>query len=234
LHDDHAHLRFAGLGTNVVLFTFGFLTGMYPNDADMVLFPVNSFKIVQILKLVGRAERPPGEGGLSFASLKPLMTRRRFPACTTLMRKGDVADKLYYLDSGRLAIAEIDKTLEPGAVLGEIGVFDADQRRTATIVCLTDCDVYELTERRTKGLYFQNPAFGYAVMQLIIARLLENQQAGNPRIVAPSIAPHPSGATLVDNATPAWDISVAPKIPVVPSVPFVPDVPATTAPASAA
>ena len=228
------HLRFAALGTNVLLFTFGFLTGMYPTMLlHMVLFPVNSFKIVQILKLVGRAERRPGEGGLSFASLKPLMTRRRFPAGTTLMRKGDVADKLYYLDSGRLAIAELDKTLEPGAVLGEIGVFAADQRRTATIVCLTDCDVYELTERRTKELYFQNPAFGYAVMQLIIARLLENQHMGTPRIVAPSIAHYPPGATR-PSATPALHVSVGREIPVVPSVPFVPDTPATTAPASAA
>jgi CRP-like cAMP-binding protein len=64
-------------------------------------------------------------------------------------------------------------------VIGEIGVFSPDRRRTATVVvCSTDCVAYELTERKTKELYFQNPAFGYAVMQLIVGRLLENQHFG--------------------------------------------------------
>jgi hypothetical protein len=49
--------------------------------------------------------------------------------------------------------------------------------------------VYELTERKTKELYFQNPAFGYAVMQLIIGRLLENQHFGFavPEIAQPAV-----------------------------------------------
>jgi CRP/FNR family transcriptional regulator, cyclic AMP receptor protein len=192
------YLRFAALCTNVLLFSFGVLTGMYPTMVlHLVLFPINTFKILQILRLVGSAERPASEGGLSFASLKPLMTRRRLPAGATLMRKGDVADKLYYLDDGKLSIPEFNKTLDAGAVIGEIGVFAAEQRRTATLVCLTDCDLYELTERRTKELYFQNPAFGFAVMQLIITRLLENQQAPALRIPVLPVAADPSGATLV-------------------------------------
>ncbi|MGA8690585.1 MAG: hypothetical protein WB662_11940 [Methyloceanibacter sp.] len=66
-------------------------------------------------------------------------------------------------------------------------MFAPDRRRTATVVvCSTDCVVYELTERKTKEMYFQNPAFGFAVMQLIIGRLLENQQHGpaKPEIAA--------------------------------------------------
>jgi CRP/FNR family cyclic AMP-dependent transcriptional regulator len=156
---------------------------------QMLLFPINGYKLLQILKLVGSAEKPADQGGLSFASLKPLMTRRRLAAGTALIRRGDVADKLYYLDEGRLVVAEIGKVLERGAVTGEIGVFAADQRRTATVVCQTDCVVYELTERRTKELYFQNPTFGFAVMQVIITRLVENQQSTRPQVAAPSIAP---------------------------------------------
>jgi CRP-like cAMP-binding protein len=66
------------------------------------------------------------------------------------------------------------------AVIGEIGVFAPDHKRTATVTCRTNCVVYKLTERRTKELYFQNPAFGYGVLQLIIKRLLENQQLIQP------------------------------------------------------
>jgi CRP-like cAMP-binding protein len=80
---------------------------------------------------------------------------------------------------GQLEVVEIGKTLGPGSVIGEIGVFAPDRKRTATVVvCATDCVVYELTESKTRELYFQNPAFGYAVMQLIVGRLLENQRFG--------------------------------------------------------
>jgi hypothetical protein len=34
--------------------------------------------------------------------------------------------------------------------------------------------VYELTESKAKELYFQDPSFGYAVIQIIIARLIED------------------------------------------------------------
>ena len=231
------HLRVAAMGASVVLFVFGFLTEVYPTMAlQLMLFPINTFKLLHVLKLVGRAERSPEQGGLSFASLKPLMIRRRVPAGTTLMRKGDIADKLFYLERGTLAIAELGKTLEPGAVLGEIGVFAADQRRTATVVSLTDCEVYELTERRTKELCFQNPAFGYAVMQLIIGRLLENQQAAAPHIVAPPVAPDPVDATLVPSVMRVPAMAAVPPIaemPIVPNVPVVPNVPAATAAAPA-
>ena len=59
-------------------------------------------------------------------------------------------------------------------MLGEIGVFARDQIRMATVVCITDCEVYELTGRKAKELYFQDPSFGYAMLQIIIARLMEN------------------------------------------------------------
>jgi hypothetical protein len=35
--------------------------------------------------------------------------------------------------------------------------------------------IYEITEGKAKELYFQDPSFGYAVLQLIITRLTENQ-----------------------------------------------------------
>jgi CRP-like cAMP-binding protein len=71
-------------------------------------------------------------------------------------------------------VVEIDKTISSGTVLGEIGVFARDQMRMATVVCVTDCEVCELTERKAKELYFQDPSFGYTVLQIIITRLMED------------------------------------------------------------
>ena len=46
--------------------------------------------------------------------------------------------------------------------------------RMATITCKTDCYYYEMRGSRVKELYFQQPAFAYAVLQMIVGRLLEN------------------------------------------------------------
>ncbi len=61
-------------------------------------------------------------------------------------------------------------------MIGEIGVFAYRQTRTATVTCRTDCTVFELTEHKAKELYFQDRSFGFAVLQLIIARLMENNE----------------------------------------------------------
>jgi CRP/FNR family transcriptional regulator, cyclic AMP receptor protein len=170
-------LRWVAIASNVLFILYGYFDHLNPVlILHSILLPVNAIRLAQIYRLTHLVERADGEG-LSIKSLLPLMTRRSLPAKTTLITKGDLADKLYYLMEGELEVVEIGKTLGPGSVIGEIGVFAPDRKRTATVVvCATDCVVYELTERKTKELYFQNPAFGYAVMQLIVARLLENQR----------------------------------------------------------
>jgi CRP-like cAMP-binding protein len=77
---------------------------------------------------------------------------------------------------GELEILDFNKVLNPGAVVGEIGVFTPNQVRTATVVCRTECILFELSENKAKQLYFQNRTFGFAVLQLIIARLIENNE----------------------------------------------------------
>jgi CRP/FNR family transcriptional regulator, cyclic AMP receptor protein len=61
-------------------------------------------------------------------------------------------------------------------LIGEIGIFAPKQTRVATVKCRTDCTVFELTEQKTKELYFQDRSFGFAVLQLIIARLVEHNE----------------------------------------------------------
>ena len=81
---------------------------------------------------------------------------------------------MFYLMQGKMKIQEIGKVVGPGTLVGEIGVFAHNRARMATVICITDCEVYELSEVKAKELYFQNPSFGYAVLQIIISRLLEN------------------------------------------------------------
>ncbi len=167
-------LRILALGSNVLFFSYGYFDQLYPVlILHAILFPVNLLRLVQFQRLV--RENTHREG-LSIESLLPYMTTRNLAAGEILIHKGEKADRLYYLVDGELEITDFGKTLQPGAMLGEIGVFAQGQERTATVTCRTDCRVYELSESKAKQLYFQDRSFGFAVLQLIINRLLENNR----------------------------------------------------------
>ena len=169
-------LRVLALASNVLFMAYGYVDHLYPVlILHALLFPVNTLRLVQFQRLV-RDMREANSGDLSIQSLLPYMTRRKFAAGETLVRKGESADRLYYLLDGELEVADINKVLKSGAVVGEIGVFAPNQKRTATIICRTECTLFDLTESKAKQLYFQDRSFGFAVLQLIISRLIENNE----------------------------------------------------------
>lgn len=169
-------LRAVAIASNVLFAAYGYVADLYPVLAlHMILLPVNLFRLVQFYRLV-RDVRSAQNGELPIESLLPYMSERNLAAGETLIHKGDRADQLYFLADGRLDIVELGKTLEPGALLGEIGVFARDQERTATIRAATACRLYALSESKAKQLFFQNASFGFAIMQMMINRLLENNR----------------------------------------------------------
>ncbi len=167
-------LRIVAIGSNLLFASFGAATHIYPVlMLHLVLLPVNVVRLIQILRLV----RGVREAQLSDLKIEPLlafMSHRVLSAGQELIKKGQKADRMYYLAKGTMRIPEIEKILEPGAVIGEIGVFARNQIRMASVICVTDCEIYELSETKAKQLYFQDRAFGFAVLQLIISRLLED------------------------------------------------------------
>jgi CRP/FNR family transcriptional regulator, cyclic AMP receptor protein len=165
-------LRLVAILSNFLFALFGFWTQIYPVMVlHLILLPVNILRLMQIRHLVRRTSQSTE---LSIQNLVPFMTHRRFRAGEIMIRKGDRADRLFYLVHGQVEVAEFKKTISSGTVLGEIGVFARDQQRMATVICRTDCEVYELSEYKAKELYYQDPSFGYAVLQMIIARLMED------------------------------------------------------------
>jgi CRP/FNR family cyclic AMP-dependent transcriptional regulator len=169
-------LRILALASNVLFAAYGYLDDLYPVlILHLVLFPVNLLRLVQFQHLVNEV-RSARHAELPIDGLLPYMTKRDLRAGETLFRIGEKADRLYYLSSGTLELAELGKILQPGAIFGEIGVFARNQERTATVVCRTDCRLYELSESKAMQLYIQDRAFGFAILQLIINRLLENNR----------------------------------------------------------
>jgi CRP-like cAMP-binding protein len=167
-------LRILALASNVLFATYGYLDHLYPVlILHATLLPINFLRLLQFQRLINDV-RNSQSTDLPIDSLLQYMTKRDVAAGTTLIRQGERADRLYYLSAGELELTDFAKTLQPGAIFGEIGVFARDQERTATIVCRTDCRLYELAESTAKQLFFQDRSFGFAILQLIITRLLEN------------------------------------------------------------
>jgi CRP/FNR family transcriptional regulator, cyclic AMP receptor protein len=169
-------LRVMALVSNVFFMAYGYVDHLYPVLLlHAVLLPVNAYRLVQFYRLIREMRETPRQD-LSIQTLLPYMTKRKYAAGETLVRKGESADRLCYLVDGELEVADFKKLLTPGTMVGEIGVFAPNKQRTATIICRTDCSVLELTESNAKQLYFQDRSFGFAVLQLIVSRLIENNE----------------------------------------------------------
>ena len=169
-------LRSAALVSNVLFMSYGYFDNLLPVFIlHAVLFPVNLYRLIQCGRLIRDIRKAQSEE-IPINNLLPYMKKRSLSAGEFLIRKGEQADRLYYLSDGEIEITDYGKKLGPGAIVGEIGVFASQQKRSATITCITDCSVYELTEGVAKQLYLQDRLFGFWILRVIINRLLENNR----------------------------------------------------------
>jgi len=172
-------LRYTALASNVLFAAFGYFGGIYPVlILHAALLPVNAIRLVQMQRLV-RNVRTASSIDQFIGNLLPFMSVRRAKAGELLARKGQQADQVFYLAEGELQLEELGKTIGRGSMIGEIGIFAPNQKRMATIRCKTDCYYYEMSGSRVKELHFHHPAFAYALLQMVIARLLENLEDQN-------------------------------------------------------
>jgi hypothetical protein len=139
----------------------------------ILLLPINSVRLHQIIKLVKRA-RMAAEGDLSMDWLKPFMTHRKYRKGDVLFRKNDPANELFYTVSGLFLVTEIGVELAPGRLMGELGFLSPNSRRTQTVECTESGEVMTISYDRLLELYFQNPEFGYYLLRLSSERLLQN------------------------------------------------------------
>jgi hypothetical protein len=177
-------LRVVALASSVFFLAYGWIEAALPTlvlSAAMIL--INSKKAWEIRTLVRAIEQARSDTPVA-DWLLPNMTRRQATAGQTLWKKGDVATEMIYLESGTLRLVEHDEQLAPGSLIGEIGLFSPDNRRTLTVECATDCTLYSLTKEGMAQLYFQNPKLGYHIMRLIVARLTRDAEKArqSPRL----------------------------------------------------
>ena len=166
-------LRIAAIVANALAMTYSFLHGTYPTFLlNAVLLPLNAWRLHGMLKLVrdiGRAAK----SDLNAEWLLPYMRPKTFKAGDIMMKRGEYAHGAFYVTAGQVELIELGKTVGPGSLLGEIGLFTSDGLRVATARCKTDVEAARIDYDQFKELYFQNPEFGFRLLHLIVARLQE-------------------------------------------------------------
>lgn len=110
----------------------------------------------------------------SYDWLQKHMNLERFARGAVLFRKDDAADKLYLLKSGKLRVVELDVLIEEGKLIGETGLFSPGRRRTATVVCETDVEIYSLAQEKIPAIISTTPSFLVEMMQVTIGRSMVN------------------------------------------------------------
>ena len=173
-------LRVLAVASNVFFIAYGYVQSSLPELVlHSVLLPLNASRLWEIRKLTEEIARATQDSPVS-QWLLPHMTRRAFKAGEVLYRKGDLADEVVYIASGQLRLQEHDQILGPGELIGEIGLFSPEKRRTQSIVCETDGELYRITDEMIYRLYYQNPKLGFYFIRLIVERLLRDVVRGSP------------------------------------------------------
>jgi hypothetical protein len=167
-------LRTLAIAGNLCFVAYGYMESLLPSLVlNLALLPVNVLRVVEIRRMTAAIARATEQSPVS-QWLLPHMQRRAFKAGDVLFRKGDAAKEVYYVSSGQVRIEEDDRLLGAGELIGEIGLFAPDRRRTKTIVCHTDGDLYRMSDEMIYQLYYQNPALGFYFMRLVMQRLFRD------------------------------------------------------------
>lgn len=197
-------LRWLAVGSDTALVVYG---SLHPSTVTLViaatLLPINVFRAVEVTRLTRRVARAQADADQTGLWLKPYMKARKVKAGQTLFSKGDRANRLYLLVDGEMVLADIGKRLESGRIFGEIALFSPSGLRTHTVRCVSDCRVLEIHERTVKQLYYQNPAFGFHLIELLAGRMaadVERAEAHNGHsgldVLAHAVSPGPSDDQL--------------------------------------
>ncbi len=165
-------LRWLAVGTNLCFIVYGALFPSLPMLLlHAALLPINVYRAAEMVRLTRRVNQAAAARDTSGVWLRPYMKRRRLEAGAHVFRKGEPADHMYLLASGRLLLEEIGVELMPGRVFGEIAFFSPERRRTLTARCLEPCELLSIDEGTVRQLYYQNPEFGFQVITLVAGRL---------------------------------------------------------------
>lgn len=193
-------LRMIGICSNCMFILYGSLDGLYPVLVlHLILLPLNGLRLREMLRLTKQVHRA-AQNDLNMDWLKPFTSAHRAKSGDVLFRKGDAADAMFFVVSGRYRLTELGMDILSGQVVGELGLFALDKSRTQTLECIGDGELLKISYEHVKQLYYQNSQFGFYFIQLTTRRLFENIARLERELAACKAAnglPREGGASLL-------------------------------------
>jgi SulP family sulfate permease len=125
------------------------------------------------------SERLTAELGIEASRLMRYLRRRQLAPGEQLVRQGDPADAVFFVESGQVTaqLSSEDRgpvrlrTMGPGTVIGEVPLYAPGAARTASVVAETPCTVYRLSVRTLRLIEDRDPELA-ASLHRLFARLL--------------------------------------------------------------
>jgi hypothetical protein len=176
-------LRVFGILLNLVLIVTAIPSHNYLTiGVQSVVLVLNAYRLHQMLQLI-RDVRQSVSSDLSIDWLKPFMTERNCKAGEIVYYKDEKAEEMAYIVSGRFRLVESGIELPVGAIVGELGMLSPSNARTQTLECVDAGVVLGVSYDQVEQLYVQNPAFGFYFLRLASARLFQNIDTLEQRLV---------------------------------------------------
>src|SRR3954463_14505336 len=173
-------LRVAAIAANALAMAYSLAHGTYPTFLlNAVLLPLNAWRLHEVLKLI-RDIDAAARSDMNADWLLPYMRAKNFKTGDIMMKRGEDAPGAVYVTPREVELVELGKTVGPGTLLGEIGLFTPDGLRVATARCKTDVEAARIDYDQFKQLYFQNPEFGFRLLHLVVGRLQESSELPRP------------------------------------------------------
>lgn len=167
-------LRIAGIVSNLLFIGYGYALDAYPVlILHLVLLPLNIVRLQQMLRLIKQIEDVT-RGDVNLTWVKPFSTTKAVAVGDAVFRRGDPADEMFFIVSGRFRVQERNVDLQTGEIFGELGLLDAGQARTATVECTASGELLRITYDQVKQLCLQDPKFGFYFLHLVSKRLFHN------------------------------------------------------------
>ena len=189
-------LRWLAVGSNIGFVAYGAIHPSYPMLLlHAALLPINLYRLAEMMRLTRRVERVSAQGELSTIWLRPYMRSAQRRAGSIIFKQGDLGDRLYLLARGKIDLLEIGRQVNEGQIFGEIAFFTPDRRRRATARCAVDCTVLSIDESTMRQLYYQNPAFGFKMIELVASRLSSDVGRLTRDLMAARAAAQPAAAS---------------------------------------
>ncbi len=117
---------------------------------------------------------------------------RRFEAGTAIISEGEEGDTLHILNAGRVRIlrntlareqfALVNLEASQNVFFGEIALVDND-RRSATVIALTDCETLTLSRKNYLELCEEDPLIGFRITFQLALRLGASLRKSNQDMI---------------------------------------------------